>query len=164
MDKENGQKGQGCHGLVQLVLGCVMVGIGSSYRDECPNGAAEYLFIAGIIMIVCNLLGSLLICFKTYAEKDGNISCMESCGICILSLTNCCIAISSIVILIWGSVVVFGAYAGWKDDGDVLDPLYCHKTPFMTAFVILILQWVMLPFLIVCSCLTVLCAYCCANK
>merc|ERR1712080_34108 len=29
-------------------------------------------------MIVCNLLGSLLICFKTYAEKDGNISCMES--------------------------------------------------------------------------------------
>merc|ERR1711890_162691 len=100
-------------------------------------------------MIVCNLLGPLLICFKTYAEKDGNISCMESCGICILS---------------WGSVVVFGAYAGWKDDGDVLDPLYCHKTPFMTAFVILILQWVMLPFLIVCSCLTVLCAYCCANK
>jgi len=164
MDKENGQKGQGCHGLIQLILGCVMVGIGASYKDECNNGAAHYLYIAGIIIIVCNLLGSLYYCFKTFAEKDGSVSCMESCGMCILSLTNACLAISSLVILIWGSVVVFGAYGEWQDGGDKLSPQYCHKTPFMTAFVILILQWVMVPFLICCTCVTVLCAHCCVNK
>merc|ERR1711879_702377 len=76
-----------------------MVGIGASYKDECNNGAAHYLYIAGIIIIVCNLLGSLLICFKTFAEKDGKISCVESCGICILTLTNTCLLISSLVIL-----------------------------------------------------------------
>jgi|ERR1711909_7839 len=165
MDKEQGQRGQSGHGLIQLIFGCVMVGVGVSYRDQCQNGAAEYLYYAGIITIVCNLVGSLLVCFKTYAEKDGNISCVESCGICLLSITNCCLLISSIVLLFWGSVVVFGAYSAWKYDGDdVLDPQYCHYTPFMTAFVILILNWIMLPFLIVCSCLAVVCAYCCAKK
>ena len=49
--------------------------------------------------------------------------------------------------LIWGSVVVFGAWANWTDDFEEYktnpeELNFCHNTPMMTAFVILILKWV----------------------
>ena len=67
-----------------------------------------------------------------------------------------------------------GHYASWTDevvtnvpvageDGEKL--YYCHNTPYMFAFVLLIIKWVMLPFIIAlcccCACLTACCACCC---
>ena len=51
------------------------------------------------------------------------------------------------VMLIWGSVVVFGAWATWTDDWNAYqqDPEglnYCAYNPMMTAFVLLLLKWV----------------------
>ena len=64
-----------------------------------------------------------------------------------------------------------GHYASWTDDkskdGDVSGErlYYCHNTPYMFAFVLLIIKWVMLPFIIAlcccCACLTACCACCC---
>ena len=38
-------------------------------RDSCPNGAAEYLYIAGIIHLVLNLMGFIIPFAKECAEK-----------------------------------------------------------------------------------------------
>ena len=38
-------------------------------RELCPNGAAEYLFIAGILLLVLNLLGIMAQCAQKMAEK-----------------------------------------------------------------------------------------------
>ena len=40
--------------LLLLLLPCVMVGLGYNYNDteKCPNGAAEWLWISGIILSV----------------------------------------------------------------------------------------------------------------
>ena len=44
-------------------------------------------------------------------------------------------------VLIWASVVVFGAYKTW-DYEDKSSENFCEYTPFMLAFVILIIKWV----------------------
>ena len=51
------------------------------------------------------------------------------------------------VMLIWGSVVVFGAWATWTDDlekynADKDGLNYCEYNPMMFAFVILLIKWV----------------------
>ena len=58
--------------------------------------------------------------------------------------------------MIWGSIVVFGAYDSWsydeshkyKNDDEYS---YCPCTPFMTAFILLILEWVLKPCLALCK-------------
>jgi len=105
--------------------------------------------------------------------QDGKISCGEACGLGILKFGSGCMAVADIVILIWGSVVVFGAWASWTDDYDeyVADPEnknYCAYEPMMYAFVILIIKWVIIPCLMVmicfCGCLCACCCAACAPK
>ena len=126
--------------FAQVILGIVMVTIGHNYTwqfhnggeegvstDEdnlCPNGAAWWLWIAGILYLV--LPTTLGLC----------------CGSAVLVMQ-----ILDFAMIIWGSVVVFGAWANWTDDFNVYkaDPEelnFCAHTPMMTAFVILILKWV----------------------
>ena len=55
--------------------------------------------------------------------------------------------IVQLVMLIWGSVVVFGAWATWTDDLDAykanMDTLnYCEYQPMIFAFSILLIKWV----------------------
>ena len=49
--------------------------------------------------------------------------------------------------VIWGSVVVFGAWATWNDDKEEYDANtakfnYCEYWPMIFAFAIVILKWV----------------------
>ena len=51
--------------------------------------------------------------------------------------------------IIWGSVVVFGAWATWTGDMEKYDENtddfnYCKSTPMIFAFTILIIKWVSL--------------------
>ena len=69
------------------------------------------------------------------------------------------------MILVWGSVVVFGPYAEWTDDvakrnipDDGME--YCHYTPFMFAFVLLIIRWVLIALVPVCICCCAPCLIC----
>ena len=126
--------------FAQVILGIVMVTIGHNYTwqfhnggeegvstDEdnlCPNGAAWWLWIAGILYLV--LPTTLGLC----------------CGSAVLVMQ-----ILDFAMIIWGSVVVFGAWANWTDDfnaykADPEELNFCAHTPMMTAFVILILKWV----------------------
>ena len=52
------------------------------------------------------------------------------------------LVIMEFALLIWGSVVVFGAYKDWTYDAEKYGDNFCEYTPMMFAFVILILKWV----------------------
>ena len=53
------------------------------------------------------------------------------------------------------SVLVFGSYSSWTYDKlDLASPAYFIKSPFMCAFMLLILQWVSAPLLICLMCWT----------
>jgi len=191
--KTNGEKTQKGYSIIQLVLGAIMLAIGIKYlrpaveegagaavlSEEsvvplpkevypCPNGAAYYLYVAGIVLLVTNLIHIMSRVSQHLAERDGKISCGEACGLGILKFGSGVMAIADIVILIWGSVVVFGAWATWTDDYDeyVADPEnlnYCAYEPMMYAFVILIIKWVLIPVLMVLICFCgCLCGCCCA--
>jgi len=159
MDKEDkGQKGQIINAVLKIIWGAIYIGVGHYYLSDCPNGAASYLFYAGIILVALNGVSIFGIFFKKCAESDGKINCIESCGICLVSVTGLVLAIANIVVLIWGSVVVFGAYSEWTyKEEDKLKIQYCAYTPFITAFVLLIIDWVLLPFLCVCASFTAVC-------
>jgi len=196
--KTNGEKTQKGYSLIQIVMGAVMLAIGIKYLpdpnnpapetptlsensvvpipkdvDPCSNGAAHYLYVAGIVLLVTNLILILSQAYQWCAERDGKISCGEGCILGILKLCSGLMGIADFVVLIWGSVVVFGAWAGWTDDwdayaADVANKNYCPYQPMMTAFVILILKWVLIPCMLVltcfCGCLFGCCCAACLSK
>jgi len=185
--KQNGQKTEKGYSIIQIALGAVMLGIGIQYlpkestedtvlpegapvpkeSDPCPNGAAHYLYVAGITLLVTNGVGLLSKVSQYLAERDGKISGGEKCGLGLLSFASGVLAIVDIAMLIWGSVVVFGAWSSWTDDysvyaNDADKYNYCENQPMMTAFIILILKWVLIPcFILLTCCCTCLCACCC---
>ena len=76
----------------------------------------------------------------------------------VIKYSSSVMVILDIVMTIWGSVVVFGAWASWTYDKnenqslnlDYEDPNpegknFCEYTPMMTAFVLLLLKWVICP-------------------
>ena len=85
--------------------------------------------------------------YKKCAERDGKIDCGEKVGMAINSFASGVMGIVDFAMLIWGSVVVFGAWATWTDDfetykGNPEELNFCENTPMMAAFIILILKWV----------------------
>ena len=75
----------------------------------------------------------------------------------VIKYSSSVMVILDIVMTIWGSAVVFGAWARWtyeKNENENLDLEYvdenpeknfCEYTPMMTAFVLLLLKWVIFP-------------------
>ena len=84
--------------------------------------------------------------YKKCAERDGKIDCGEKVGLAVNKMSSGVMTIVDFVMLIWGSVVVFGAWATWTYNWDEAqeDPElnYCMYTPMMTAFVLLLIKWV----------------------
>jgi len=138
--------------LVSGIFGCVMLGIGHSYMDSCQNGAAFFLFYGGLMTIIGKILSIIMYCYKGCAERDGVISGLEYCGLGVLTLIKGALFIGDCVVLLWGTIVVFGNYSTWTyearlhEDTDLTNLDYCDYTPFMFAFVLLILDWIFLPF------------------
>ena len=86
--------------------------------------------------------------YKKCAERDGKIDCGEKVGMAVNSFSSGVMTIVDFAMLIWGSFVVFGAWANWTYDFETYNPEknnFCEYTPMMTAFVILILKWVICP-------------------
>lgn len=144
--------------VVNLSISISMVAVGSQYledpdnpKDSCTNGAAYWLYVAGICSLVTSILQS---CAKIVNKfgKEGT----EKAGNSLWIAEPCT--------LIWGSTVVFGAWAEWTyDESYAGDANYCPYTPMMFAFVLLILKWVLFPAVIVCFCLCLCCGGCVAS-
>eukprot|EP00092_Neocalanus_flemingeri_P097040 GFUD01123599.1.p1 GENE.GFUD01123599.1~~GFUD01123599.1.p1 ORF type:complete len:213 (+),score=45.24 GFUD01123599.1:145-783(+) len=185
--KDNADKTQKGYSFAQIILGVIMLVIGlkhlpaategdaiattiseetaaeaplpSEESDPCPNGAAYYLYVAGIVLLVANLVSIVSHISKYLAMRDGKVDCGEKCGLGILSFASFGMVIADIVMLIWGSVLVFGAWSTWTDDYATYAAApeelnYCAYQPMMTAFVILIIKWVLIPLLmaLICCC------------
>eukprot|EP00092_Neocalanus_flemingeri_P046733 GFUD01052682.1.p1 GENE.GFUD01052682.1~~GFUD01052682.1.p1 ORF type:complete len:215 (-),score=51.47 GFUD01052682.1:114-758(-) len=186
--KTNAEKTEKGYSLIQIILGVIMLYIGlhhlpaatevdtvattiseetaaetaplpSEESDPCPNGAAYYLYVAGIVILVTNLVSIVSRISKYLAMKDGTIDCGEACGLGFLSFALLVLFIADIAMLIWGSVLVFGAWSTWTDDYATYAAApeelnYCAYQPMMTAFVILIIKWVLIPLLmaLICCC------------
>jgi len=173
---------------MQLIFGAIMVAIGVQYQDSapceaaegsavlpsdcapCPNGAAHYLFVTGVTLLVTagfSLLGEVS---SHLANKDGKVTCAEGCGLCFLKVLSALMGVVDTCLLIWGSVVVLGSWSSWTDNYEEYqqDPTkynYCAHTPMKFAFVILVLKWVLIPLLmILVCCLLTCCAACLAGK
>ena len=150
---------QFCFSILGMALGCFMLATGTGYHYRCNNGAARWLFIAGIYDLVSKTLIVGAMIFQKISRKDRetSIQAVNTCAIAIL-------AIGEFAILIWGSVVVFGAWhITYSDASEVIkNPglllkgyLYCEATPMNTAITILIIKWVLLPGVIVLLCVLV---------
>ena len=134
-----------------------MLAIGYHYKDDWQNGAANWLFIAGILGLVIQAL----IVWAKIIPKISKDSCIETPIQAVNSSTMAILAIVEFAILIWGSVVVFGSWSKWTRK-DPISNDYCAFTPMMTAFVILIIKWVLMPGVIVLLCILVCFSTCCA--
>jgi len=161
--KENTAKSETGFSLANLVIGIVMTvigyqnlpaeergveldGLSEPEKNPCPNGAAYWLYVAGICLLVSNSINTWAKMYKKCAERDGKIDCGEKVGMAVNKMSSGIMTIVDFVMLIWGSVVVFGAWSTWTDDYDRFQTEeglnYCMNTPMMTAFVLLLLKWV----------------------
>ena len=85
--------------------------------------------------------------YKKCAERDGKIDCGEKVGMAVNKMSSGVMTLVDFVMLIWGSVVVFGAWSTWTYDyneykEDMDEKNYCMYQPMMTAFVLLLIKWV----------------------
>jgi len=165
---------------MQLIFGAIMVAIGVQYQETdpcpeeskpedcapCPNGAAYYLYVTGVTLLVTagfSVLGEI----SSYlAAKDGEVTCGERCGLLFLKFLGALMGIVDTCLLIWGSVVVLGSWSTWTDDitkynADPTNLNYCAATPMKFAFVLLVLKWVLIPLLMILVCCLVTCCAAC---
>jgi len=166
--------------VMQLIFGAIMVAIGVQYQETvpcpeeskpedcapCPNGAAYYLYVTGVTLLVTagfSVLGEI----SSYlAAKDGEVTCGERCGLLFLKFLGALMGIVDTCLLIWGSVVVLGSWSTWTDDitkynADPTNLNYCAATPMKFAFVLLVLKWVLIPLLMILVCCLVTCCAAC---
>jgi len=120
--KNNGEKTQRGYSILNILLGIIMLVIGlkhlpptadpaastisevsaaSEESDPCPNGTAYYLYVAGIILLVANLVGIVTKVAQYLAERDGKISCGEACGLGLLNCASGVLVVAEIVMLFW---------------------------------------------------------------
>ena len=144
-EKKQQRKGLLIPNVVSLVLYLPMVIIGYQNNGLCEMDAPLYLLIGGGIGLVMTLMK--IIAILTPSDCDDKF---------VNGLMPVAI-VFDFGVMIWGSIVVFGAYSSWSyDEKDINnnddDLSYCPYTPFMLAFVILILEWVLKPCLACCEC------------
>jgi hypothetical protein len=122
-------------GIILLPLSIAMIVIGDQYNtlDSCSIQISQVLEVMGALMLFQAILLTMLgLAFGTEAVECGTLWAM-------VVVTG----LAQFGVQIWASVVVFGAYQTWEYE-DNSSENYCEYTPFMFAFVILIIKWVLL--------------------
>ena len=155
------------YSILQIILAIAMISIGAYYNDEevCPNHAAWWLFIAGLILLVLNILNVANKVYRRCLLDHGKNSFVKRCGLEILLVSSALLTIADVVMIIWGAFLVFGSYDSWtydlrKYEQNMEELNYCHYTPMMTAFAILIVKFILLPVMIIMLCICVCCVSC----
>ena len=123
-----------CNGIIQLPLSIAMIVIGDQYNtlDSCSIQISPILEVMGALMLFHAILYIMVgLAFGTEAVECGTLWA-------IVVVTG----LAQFGVLIWASVVVFGAYKTWEYE-DKSSENFCEYTPYMFAFVILIIKWVL---------------------
>ena len=163
--------------FLNLLFKTVMIPVGHYDRDDCPNGAANWLFVAGIVLLVSNvIIGSAqlikVVAIRRRVASDKLLMAVH--------LTIGVMLALELAFIIWGSVVVFGVWHVWLNSYyDILrkdyrmldieedskksyynDEDFCKYNGMMCAFVFLICHWVIIILWILFLCFIVLCPIC----
>ena len=118
-----------CNGILILPISIAMIVIGDQYNplDSCSIQISQVL----------EVMGGLALFTAIFYIMVG-LACDTTVEFPIKVVTG----LAHFGVRIWASVVVFGAYSTWEHD-DKSSENFCEYTPFMFAFVILIIQWVL---------------------
>jgi len=145
-DKQERKKQLVLPNVVSLAVCIAMFAVGISYNSEedCKGKATTFLILGGGIVLAITVLR--LIASWTPCECDDKI----------MDILSPFANVVHFCVIIWGSVVVLGQYSQWEYE-EKSSENYCAYTPFMFAFVILILNWICFPFILCCCC----CSLCC---
>ena len=140
-----------CMIVFNLLVKALMIAVGYHDRDRCPNGAANWLFVGGILLFVANLVIGLTQLTKIYAWSHSRES--ERLMLVMFVLAGA-MTILEFSVIIWGSVLVFSVWEEWHDKWGssrlgreaeakftVEDDDYCPSTSMVFAFIVLICHW-----------------------
>eukprot|EP00092_Neocalanus_flemingeri_P102724 GFUD01131412.1.p1 GENE.GFUD01131412.1~~GFUD01131412.1.p1 ORF type:complete len:210 (+),score=16.52 GFUD01131412.1:53-682(+) len=130
--------------------------------DPCPNGAAYYIYVGGIVILLSSFLNLGTKIAKYCATMDGQISSNEACCLTLLKVATVIMVIPDIIVLFWGTGLVFGVWFTWTDNyakyaADPTNYNYCVYDPMIFSFVYLVIKWFFISSMAVLGC----CA-CCA--
>lgn len=151
-----------CSSFISLVISIPMICVGNAYWNWCKVGASAYLYhsgILGLVVAIVNTLFAIGVYICRMCSPDGKTK---------FALTLS-IGIAEIVRMIWGFVIVFPAYEHVEYhgnysalDGQIYNPYYvdldtspeyyCEYTPFMFAFVLLVIEAVLISLGAFCGC------------
>ena len=79
--------------LVNLAIGIAMIDVGVQNQEACKNDGAHFLVVNGSFLVVFSILGCIAACINYHSLS---------------AFLGGVISISGLIILIWGSVIVFG--------------------------------------------------------
>ena len=82
--------------LVNLAISIAMIDVGVQNQEACKNDGAQYLVVNGSFLLVLSILGCIGSCIR-YHDTTTAILWIRYVG-----------GITQLIILIWGSVTVFG--------------------------------------------------------
>jgi len=139
-----------------LIPAAVMVGIGYNYQNTCPIGVSSYLYYAGIILLTLHVVRILVlsIIHGINALTDGDWKKQLKWARIVAIIVH---LLADLIVVIWGSFLVFGAFYTWSyNEDDIGKTNYCSYTPFMTAYVTLIIIWIFLPCPLITLCFALL--------
>ena len=84
--------------LVNLAISIAMIDVGVQNQEACKNDGAQYLVVNGSFLLVLSILGCIGSCIRYY-DTTTAILWIRYVG-----------GITQLIILIWGSVTVFGKF------------------------------------------------------
>ena len=99
--KKTRSKSTGSQSFFQLIIGVIMLGFGIIYKDDCENGATDYLVTGGAIILAANILPFIIAIVLLLAVCDDHISKSESCVIKTLLWILAFMPLASLVVIIW---------------------------------------------------------------
>ena len=78
-----------------------MIGYGVTYKDDCNNGATDFMVTGGAITLAANLIPVVYHVSVIFALCDGNISKAETAGLQLLELIMNILPLVNIGVAIW---------------------------------------------------------------
>merc|ERR1712127_1090574 len=138
-EKEKRTKMEMFPAVINICVGIAMVVVGALNDDKC-NGdkdATYFLKVGGSVLLVSNALK--LLSFLTKCECDDKIA----------DAITPMLDFAYFIVVIWGSVIVFGAWSTIQYDDPEKD-MYCPAHAFNFAFYYLVFYWIFLP--LACCC------------
>merc|ERR1711974_169746 len=137
---------------VTTLVSIAMIAIGKYFESEDKVGAApSFLIVGGAVQLVGS--AAKLLAFLTPCKCDDKLA----------DAIGPLVDFAYFIVIIWGSVKVFGAYSEWTYEVEEADT-FCPYTPFIFAFVTLVAYWVLLPLMCCCTLMSCCCGLCAKDK